>query len=379
MFGFCKPVGRRDVGGDIVDAVALLVLDVLDAVSKDLAMPRRPRDSQFGRAILIAAPAVLAVSALAAAAPAPPALTGLGAWATAGSRVAFVATIGGRSGLWQERLGSNQPTRIGQTTCGKEEQADQLAAGPGGSWGCLEQTVGNSGAYYSVDVIQSNGVSRHVATAGGPTGSGQLPVDSIPQIFGDDSFLGYLHLTTSGVVQLMRVTGDDQPQHVADLAGVSSPKAVAIAASTIAILDQNGDVSLFTVSGEPLATIEAKAASIALSTNRVVVRTVTRRLAVYGLRGGLVHSWPLGAATWTAGLATDGRYAVYLGANKAVRAVKLATGTDRIVMRAGSGWFFNGLSLQAPGAVVPLTTQNGKAFLVNLRFLPIAALKGVFG
>jgi len=30
-----------------------------------------------------------------------------------------------------------------------------------------------------------------------------------------------------------------------------------------------------------------------------------------------------------------------------VRAVRLSTGRDRIAARAGSGWFFNGLSLQA--------------------------------
>jgi hypothetical protein len=152
--------------------------------------------------LLLLAPVVLAAalaSLAGAASGPPPALSGLGAWATAGSRLAFVATVGGRQGLWVQRFGS-RPTRIGPAACVKEEQIDQLAAGPDGSWGCLERTVGNTEAYYSVDVVSSSGVSRQVASAGGPTGEGKPPVDSIPQIFGDGNFLGYLHVTADGVV-----------------------------------------------------------------------------------------------------------------------------------------------------------------------------------
>jgi hypothetical protein len=337
--------------------------------------------SRWRRALPLPALGLLAagLTALAGAASGPsPALTGLGAWATAGSRLAFVATVGGRQGLWAERFGSSRPTRIGPAVCVKQEQIDQLAAGPAGSWGCLERTVGNTESYYSVDVVSSSGVSRQVASAGGPTGAGKPPVDSIPQLFGDGNFLGYLHVTADGVVQLMRIAGA-QPRHVAALAGVSVPTAVAIAGRTIAVLQRAGSVSVFTTSGEPLATIPAKAASIALTVNRVVVRTTNRRLVVYGLRGGRVHSWPLGASTWSAGLGVYSGYAVYLGANKAVRAVRLSSGRDRIVARAGSGWYFNGLSLQAPGVVVPRTTKQGQNFLVTLRFLPITALRAAVG
>jgi hypothetical protein len=92
--------------------------------------------SRLRRALLLLAPVVLAaaLASLAGAASGPPALSGLGAWATAGSRLAFVATIGGRQGLWVERFGSSRPTRIGPAACAKEEQIDQLAAGPDGSW-----------------------------------------------------------------------------------------------------------------------------------------------------------------------------------------------------------------------------------------------------
>jgi hypothetical protein len=126
------------------------------------------RRSRLRRALGLFAPVVLAatLASIAGAASGPPsALSGLGAWATAGSRLAFVATVGGRQGLWVERFGSGRPTRIGPAACAKEEQIDQLAAGPNGSWGCLERTVGNTEAYYSVDVISSSGVSRQVASA----------------------------------------------------------------------------------------------------------------------------------------------------------------------------------------------------------------------
>lgn len=143
----------------------------------------------------------------------------------------------------------------------------------------------------------------------------------------------------------------------------------------LAVREESGIVAVFTLAGRPLATIPARAASIALTGDRVVVRTRDRHLAVYGLRGGPVHDWRLAARTWTAGLAAFGRYALYLGANKAVRAVRLSNGRDVIVAGAGAGFFFGGVSLQASGAVVPLTTQRG----TTLRFLPTAALTKALG
>jgi len=160
---------------------------------------------------------------------------------------------------------------------------------------------------------------------------------------------------------------------------VSAPQEVSIADGHLAVRQENGDVAVFTTGGVPLTTIAAHAASVALTADRVVVRTTDRRLLVYGLHGGLVHNWPIAATAWTAGLAAYGRYAVYLGANKAVHAVRLSTGADRIVARAGIGWFFGGLSLQAPGVIVPLTTQQGKSFSTTLRFLPITELQAALG
>ena len=323
--------------------------------------------------------ALAAASASLAGAAAPPTLSGLRTWATAGSRVAFVATIGGRQGVWVERFGSNRPTRLRARPPAGEEEIDQLAAGPNGSWACLERTVGNTEAYYSVDLVLSSGVSRHVATAGGPTGEGNPPVNSIPQVLGDGSFLGYLHVTAGGVVQLFQIRASGEGRRIANLVDVSAPRAVAVAGGNLAILQDNGSVAVFTTTGQHLSTIQANATSLALTGNRVLVRTGGRRLVIYGMRGGLVHSWPLGATGWTASLAAYGRYAVYLGANKAVRAIRLANGVDRILAGAGPGFFFDGLSLQAPGVVVPLTTQRGKSFQVTLRFLPTAALRKELG
>ncbi len=306
-------------------------------------------------------------------------MTDLGAWAAGGSRIAFVATVDGRSGLWVEHYGAGRPTRIGPAACVKQEEIDELAAGPRGTWGCLERTVGNTGSYYSVDVVSARGISKQVATAGGPTGDGQPPVDTIPQVFGDGTFLGYLHVTAAGVVQLFQITAGAYGRRIADLPGVTKPQAVAVAGGALAILQNNGSIAVFTTGGRQLAAIDAHATSIASAGNRIVARTRARRLDVYGLRGGLVHSWPLGAASWTAGLATDGRYAAYLGANKAVRAVRLSNGKDRIVGRAGSGWFFDGVALNARGIVVPLTTQRGKRFNVTFRLVARPALRAALG
>jgi hypothetical protein len=222
-------------------------------------------------------------------------------------------------------------------------------------------------------------VSTQVATAGGPTGDGQPPVDAIPEVFGDGTFLGYLHVNGAGVVQLRQITSGGHGRPIADLPGVKAPEAVAVADGALAILQGNGSIAVLTTGGKPLATIDAHATSIAMTGTRVLARTRARRLAVYGLRGGLVHSWPLRAASWTAGLATEGRYAVYLGANKAVRAVRLTNGTDKIVARAGKGWFFNGIGLGAPGIVAPLTTQHGKRFAVTFLFVPHSVLRTALG
>ena len=298
-------------------------------------------------------------------------MTGFRAWATAGDRIAFIATIHGRSGLWTQRFGAAQPSRLGPPACGKEEQTDELAAGPHGSWGCLERTVGNSSSFFSVDVISSRGVARHVASATGAT--------SIPQIVGDGSYLGYLLVTSKKAVHLVQITAPGRRGRVATLAGAPVPKAAAVANGMLALLAVDGSVAVYTTTGNRLAQIKANAASIAVTANRIVVRARSRRLVVYGPRGGLVHSWPLAAMAWTAGLGSDGRYADYVGANKAVHVVRLSNGVDKILARAGKGWYFDGVSLDAPGAVVPLTTQQGRSFLVRLRFLPNAALKRSLG
>jgi hypothetical protein len=307
-----------------------------------------------------------------------PALSGFGAWSASGSRLAFVASAarGTRGYLWVERFGSGRPVLLrGRPPVGQQE-IDQLAPGPNGTWASLERTVGNSESYYAVDLISSRGGGTQVASAGGPAGAGGGgPVSSIPQVLGDGTFLGYLYVTPGGLVQLYRITPTGRARHVADLDGVTGVEDAAVANGTLAVREANGDVAVFTLAGEKLATIEASAASLALTANRVVVRTHDRRLGVYGVHGGLVHDWQLHAAGFAGGLAAYGGYAVYLGGNKALHAVRLATGTDRVVARAGAGWFWNGAALQAPGVVVPLTTRQGTAFPVVLRFVRAAALR----
>ena len=305
------------------------------------------------RGALAAALIVLLVAVgVAGAATTPVKLTGLTAWASAGSRLAFVATsAGGRRGyLWTQPDGSATPRALRTTPPIGEEEIDALAAGPDGTWACLESAVGNTTSSYSVDVVSSRGGGAQVTT-------GSTPI----LLAGDGTFLGYLAVAPAGGVQLYRISGA-RGIRVADLAGVSAPQEVAAANGHLAVRQADGSVAVFTDVGARLATIPAKAASIALTSNRVVVRTRDKRLVVYGLRGGLVHDWRLAAASWTAGLAGYGRYAIYLGANKAVHAVRLSNGSDRIVARAGRGFFFGGVALQAAGALVPLTTGQATTF-----------------
>ncbi len=304
---------------------------------------------------LLLVPAAVAGAATAA----PVKLAGLTAWTSAGSRLGFVATsAGGRRGyLWTQRYGVAVPRLLRTTPPIGQEEIDALAAGPNGTWASLERSVGNTSSSYSVDVVSSRGGGAAVTRSSTPI-----------LLVGDGRFLGYLNVTAAGV-QLYRISGAHGIR-VASLAGVSSPQDVAAANGHLAIRETNGNVIVFTDGGVKLATIPAKAASVALTANRVVVRTRTKRLVVYGLRGGLVHNWPLRAASWTAGLAAYGSYAVYLGANKALRAVRLTNGSDRIVARAGSGFFFGGVALQAAGALAPLTSGRTTTF----RFVPTALL-----
>lgn len=321
------------------------------------------------KVVLLALLALLVAPALAGASPAQPSLRGFHTWTLADSRLGFVATsVSGRRGyLWTQSLGASQPRLLRASPPIGEEQIDELAAGPNGSWAALERTVGNTGSSSTVDVVSSRGGGAHVVSGG-----------TIPHLVGDGTFLGYLSVASTGAVELYRISGAHATR-VAILAGVAAPQEAVAANGSLAVREQDGSVEVFTLLGKPLATIPARAASVALTSNRVVVRTRDRHLVVYGLRGGLVHDWKLAAASWTAGLAAYGRYAVYLGANKAVHAVRLSNGRDRIVARAGSGWFFDGVGLGAAGALVPLTTRHGSAFATTLRFLPTATLAEVVG
>jgi hypothetical protein len=337
-------------------------------------------------ALLLIATAT-SLTALAHAAPVPPPMTWIGPWTTTGSQVTFVATIRKQEELWTEKFGSNRPKRIASAGCGMGE-VDQLAVGPKGSVGCLAASQSNSESDYAVNFLSSSGTIKHVASAGGPGGlEGGPPVDSIPFIFGDSSFLGYLHVTADGLVQLMRITSSGHAQHVADLAGVSKPEAIAIDSGHI-VITEGGTVYLYTVAGKHVSTIATGASatslgirSIGIRKDRIVVRIGSGRFAVFTLHGKLVHSYPVHAAVGTAmGLATYYGYAVYIGAGNAVHALKLSNGRDRIIARAGGkGWFGNGLSLQAPGVVVPRTVQRGKQYPMKLVFIPMSKIRAALG
>ncbi len=319
------------------------------------------------------APVALALLLLAlpvsatAASPTPVTLAGFTAWASSGSRLAFVATsAGGRSGyLWVKGLDGSRPVRLRTSPPVGEEEIDQLAAGPNGTWAAAELA---HGAYTRLDVVSARGGGATVATSG-----------TVRAVVGDGSFLGYLSATAAGAVQLFRITGAHSTL-VATLAGLEDfPGEAVVAGGNLAVVDSSGAVDVFTLGGARLAHIPVNAADVALTANRVVVRARDRHLDVYGLHGGLVHRWPLAATSFVNGLATDGRYAAYTGANKALHVVRLASGRDRIVARSGSGFFFDGAALGLAGAIVPQTAEHGSRLTVTLRFVPAAALRRAVG
>jgi hypothetical protein len=323
--------------------------------------------------------AVPTADGVAGAANAAPKLSDFQVWATAGSRVAFESErVGGRRGLlWVDDFGSNRPRLLRAHAPPHMGEIDQLAAGPNGSWGCLERGVGNTESYYAVDLVTRHGKAEEVATAGGPTGNqGGPPVSSIPFLVGDGSFLGYLYVTPAGKVILYQITASGHHKRIADLVGLSAPGQAAIANGHLAIRELDGSVAIFTTKGQPLATIAAHASQVALTANRVVVVTTGHQLVVYSLQGNLMHTWPLGHHLTA--LAAYGRYLAYTD-DHTVRAIRLSNGIDRVISRAGKGWFFTGLSLQAPGAIAPHTTDHAGTFRVTLRFLPTAKLRSELG
>ena len=329
-----------------------------------------------GALLVLAVPAVGAVAGLAAV---PPTLSDLQVWATAGSRVGFEAEkVGNRRGLlWVDRFGAQRPRPLRTHAPAHMAEIDQVAAGPNGSWGCLERGVGNTESYYVVDLVTKHGKATRIDTAGGPTGTeGGPPVSSIPSLVGDGSFLGYLYVKPAGGVILYQITSTGHRKLIAHLAGASAPAQAVIANGHLALREFDGSIAVFTTKGRPLATIPAKADQVALTASRVVVHTTNHQLAVYNLQGSLVHAWPL--AHHLTALAAYGRYAAFTD-DHTVRAIRLSNGTDRIISRAGNGWFFTGLSLEAPGAVVPHTTRQAGTFRVTLRFLPMAKLRSVLG
>jgi hypothetical protein len=352
----------------------------------------RRRSLQIAGLLLITA--AVSLTSLADAALVPPSLTNFGPWATKGSQVKFVATVRKQAALWTEKFGSNTPKRIALADCGGLGELDQLAVGPKGSVACLDVAPGTDVVYYSLALVSSSGAVKHVASAGGSTG----PVDSIPFVFGDSTFLGYLHVTADGVVQLMRITSSGHAQHVADLAGISNPQAVAIDSGHIFISDLTPSLGVsghgytnsghvYTVAGQhistfDIATIAAGAPigsgpfSVTIRKNRIVA-LYDKRLSVYTLHGQRVHSYPVNpkGAGWPA---TYYGYVVYIRAGNAVHALKLSNGKDRIVARAEKGWFGNGLSLQAPGAVAPLTL-TGDNLHTKLVFIPMSKIRATVG
>ncbi len=338
---------------------------------------------------------ILVAPLLGAASAKPPTVIGSMYWATAGSRVVFDGAIGNRTALWSEKLGSNKPKRIASGDCsGGGELPNKLAVGPRGSVGCLDIGVGNTSYTFNLGMVTAEGVNERLASVNvaiDENGRVSSP-ESIPAIFGDGKFLGYLYVTADGVVRLMQIKPNGGTRHVADLNELSVPgqdpgSIVSVDSGRITVR-KGGDVHVYTTAGKRVAAFSAKAAdslnpTVAIRKNRIVVLTNKKRIAVYTLHGRLIHSYPA-RGLHPGFIATYGGYVVYIESradsapvHSLVHALKLATGADRVIARSGKGWFWSGVSIQAPGVVVPVTTKKGKQFPVTFRFVPMARVRAI--
>lgn len=317
------------------------------------------------------------------------------AWTNAGSRVVFQGIIGKKSANWTWRPGARTAKRIVAPFCIGDGKAT-LAFGPKGSIGCLDLGVGMSEISYDLSVLTSDGKERTVTSiVDSVDENGNVSSsESIPAIFGDGKFLGYLHVSSDGSsVELVQILADGSSRQVAELQDVVSPGEKPIYEAKVdsghIVIRQGNDVYVYTTSGKHMATISGKAAmrvrsTIAIRKDRVVVLTTGRRINAYTLRGRLVRSYPVRAAQ-PGDLATYYGFAVYTTSHadsapvhSTLRVLKLSTGKDRIVTKSGKSWFMSGESIQAPGILVPVTTLRGKQFYTRFRFVAMAKVRAAF-
>jgi hypothetical protein len=326
-------------------------------------------------------------------------------WTASGSRVVVAGDVRkpgaktSQTGLWTMKFGSGKLKHVA-TTCGPgTDEFNQIALGPNGIIGCLENRPGNTEAYVSLGVVLASGKTKQVVSLDGPADMGTPIGDWISTIFGDGNFLGYTYVTADKVVRLYQITATGGSQYVADLAGISGvPLSVSVDSGRIAVTQplgihlQDGDsISVYAVSGEHISTFSTAIGTtwgplVAIRKDRVVVLagdpSGRKLLNVYTLQGQAVHSYPLKVARShvATDLATYGGYAVFVERSSSgiwtIHAVKLATGVECVVARAGSGYFWNGVSIKAPGIVAPLTTPHSG---VELLYVPMKMIRKELG
>jgi hypothetical protein len=324
----------------------------------------------------------------------PVAFASIGSWASVGGQTLTQATTPRlATGLWMVTFGGAAATPFGHTTCGSTERS-ALVAGSNGSWLCLDRSVEMGGSSDSVNVISRDGTSHRVAST---FGDYDQPSDAFPLVFGDGAFAGYLHIDPNGAGQLIQVgpTGAtrrlaDIPSPDPDTALVDHGVIVVVAnvdtsrvAKPVVRYTTTSTVLVYTQSGRLLSTFPMRHVSYsaldgtpgAVSNGRIYVNA-NHRLFEYSLRGRLVRSWPLRGRRATDLVVFDG-FAAYVADASQVRVIRLASGHDAVVLRTDDGGdsFIDGLSLQAPGIVAPLTSEDELAFTVTPQFVAMRTVR----
>lgn len=339
-------------------------------------------------------------------------ITGINAWTSMGSRVAFEGTVQPKGlrypaptkeGLWLEKFGSqklklavsSEKLAVGGGSSAPNYCIDDsaweiisVALGANGTSGCLSVGGGNSETDVDLFSVLRNGTTNHLVSrsfeGGAETGIPMAADGMVSSLFGDGHFLGYLEVSDDAL-SLIRITPTGTAQYVADLTGLSPSDGIvsgdiSVDSGNLVVREpRGGNLHVFTTAGEAVATYPADPAgsygSIAIRKNRIVVLTADGQIAVYTLTGALVHSYQAhGAKEGSNPIATFYGYAVYLGAkNKSVHVLRLSTGKDRVIARPVGGVWGGGLSLQEPGLVVLRWAD------LNTVFVPMKKIRAKLG
>jgi hypothetical protein len=160
-------------------------------------------------------------------------------------------------------------------------------------------------------------------------------------------------------------------------AGTDTVHAVATDAGRIAVLRSNLDIAVYSRSGSVISTVSpGRAKAVALSATTLAVLTEKNVLELYGISTGtLAHSWHLKHVGAQAGLGVHKGIAVWSTRNR-VYATRLSTGKTVRIANAPK-YIYARVALSASGAVYAYETFNQKTLKIHghVVFVPMHRIR----